>query len=44
LSQAIKKFLKSGGMIHKLPDQKTATPRVVGMKWNSSEVGGEVVN
>ena len=42
LQSAIRKFLDKGGMIHKLPDQKSGTARMVGRKWDSTEVGGEL--
>lgn len=44
LRAAIKKFLLKGGVIDKLPEQKTILARMVGKKWNSSEMGGELYN
>lgn len=38
---AIKKFLQSGGIINKLPDQKTVSARLVGKRWGSTEMGGD---
>ncbi len=41
LKAAIRKFLQSGGIIQKLPDQRPASDRMVGRKWNNSEMAGE---
>lgn len=41
LNAAIQKFLKSGGIISKLPEQKAYGARHVGMKYNNTEMGGE---
>lgn len=38
---AIRKFMESGGIITKLPEQKAAGTRMVGRKWNTSEMAGE---
>jgi hypothetical protein len=46
LQAAIRKFQEQGGIIKKLPDQKTYTHQMVGMKWASLEsfegVKGEI--
>lgn len=41
VSQAIRRFVNKGGMIRKLPADKTGSGRVVGMKHNTSEIGGD---
>ena len=41
LQAAIRKFVASGGMIKKLPDQKTSASQMVGVRWNNYEMGGE---
>jgi len=41
LQAAIVHFLGKGGIIHKLPDQKTAGNHRVGHKYQSTELGGE---
>ena len=41
LQAAIRKFVDAGGMIKKLPDQKTSASQMVGMRWNNYEMGGE---
>ena len=38
LQQAVKKYLKSGGQIQKLPDEKIGSPALVGGKYNNAEV------
>ena len=42
LNSAIRKFLQEGGIIQKLPDQKNVNSQAVGMRWNNSELGGEI--
>ena len=42
LQAAIRKFLNAGGMIRKLPEQKALGSRMVGRKWLSSELEGEL--
>lgn len=41
LNKAIQKFQKAGGIIRKLPDQKTGSNRMVGKKWANTEMGGD---
>lgn len=41
MQAAIRKFLKSGGMIRKLPDQKSVGNRMVGMKRSHAEMEGD---
>ena len=41
LNAAIQKFLKSGGMISKLPEQKAYVQKHVGMKHSTMEIGGD---
>ena len=41
LNAAIQKFLKSGGIISKLPEQKAYAQKHVGMKHNTTEIGGD---
>lgn len=41
LNAAISHFLKNGGMIDKLPDEKTAGRMKVGHKYQATELGGE---
>jgi len=41
LKMAIRKFVKSGGIIRKLPAQKTGTSRMVGKKWGHTEMGSD---
>ena len=38
LQKAIKKYLRGGGRIQKLPDQKTVSPSLVGSRWSNTEV------
>ena len=38
---AIRKFMEEGGIITKLPEEKAAEGRMVGRKWNTSEMAGE---
>ena len=38
LQRAIAKYLKSGGRIEKLPEQKSVSNSLVGRRWNNSEV------
>ncbi len=40
LTRAVSKFIKEGGIIKKLPDQKTLVQNRVGGKWCSTEIGG----
>ena len=42
LQNAFKKFLHSGGVIEKLPDEKTAANQKVGAKWSHTEIGGDI--
>ena len=37
LQAAIRKFQKTGGIIQKLPDQKSYTHQGVGVKWANAE-------
>lgn len=37
LQAAIRRFQENGGIIKKLPDQKSYTHQMVGMKWASLE-------
>jgi hypothetical protein len=41
LQAAMRKFVAAGGMIRKLPDQKSPTSQVVGMRWNNFALVGE---
>jgi hypothetical protein len=41
LQAAVRKFIASGGIIKKLPDEKTASAQVVGVRWSSTEMAGE---
>lgn len=41
LNRAVGKFIKDGGIIEKLPDQKSAGHKKVGGKWANTEMGGE---
>ncbi len=41
LKRAVGKFIRDGGIIEKLPDQKSVTHKQVGSKWASTELGGE---
>ena len=43
LNKAIQKFLDQGGIIEKLPEQKSFESRAVGVKYNAMEIGTEVV-
>jgi len=38
LQRAIQRFLKEGGMIQKLPDQKSVAHSHVGHRWGNSEM------
>jgi len=38
LRQAITRYLKNGGRIVKLPEQKSVTSALVGRRWNSTEI------
>jgi hypothetical protein len=38
LQQAIARYLKGGGRIVKLPEQKTISSAMVGRRWSSTEV------
>ncbi len=39
LQEAIQKYIKKGGLIEQLPEQKTAPRSRVGGKWSNSELG-----
>ncbi len=41
LQKAVSKFIKNGGIIQKLPDQKHVLQKLVGGKWRNTEMGGE---
>ncbi|MCH8075006.1 MAG: hypothetical protein IIC13_01730 [SAR324 cluster bacterium] len=41
LKMAIGKFVKSGGIIRKLPAQKSGKSRLVGKKWGHTEMGSD---
>ena len=41
LKMAIRKFVKSGGIIRKLPAHKSGKSRLVGKKWGHTEMGGD---
>ncbi len=41
LQNAINKFLKSGGVIQKLPDEKSVSGQKVGAKWGHADFGNE---
>ena len=41
LKMAIRKFVKSGGIIRKLPAQKSGKSRMVGKKWGYTEMGND---
>ena len=41
LKRAVQKFIKAGGIIQKLPDQKNVEQKLVGGKWRSTEMGGD---
>ena len=41
LNRAVRKFIDSGGIIKKLPDQKSAQLNRVGGRWCSTEVSGD---
>lgn len=43
LNRAVRKFVRDGGIIQKLPDQKSAGPKQVGGKWANTELGGEII-
>ena len=42
LNRAVRKFVRDGGIIQKLPDQKSAGSKQVGGKWANTELGGEI--
>lgn len=42
LQSAIRRFVEAGGMIRKLPDQKSNGSRMVGRRHNASEMAGEL--
>lgn len=44
LERAIRKFLENGGRIDRLPDQKNIASRMIGGKWNTSELAGDLAN
>ncbi len=39
LQEAIQKYIKKGGLIEKLPEQKTVQASRVGGKWSNTELG-----
>ena len=41
LQAAMRRFVEAGGMIKKLPDQKSIASQAVGVRWNNSDIGGE---
>lgn len=41
LQAAVHKFVDAGGIIKKLPEEKTAPSQMVGKRWNTSEIGSE---
>ncbi len=41
LKRAVTNFIKNGGIIEKLPDQKHVMQKLVGGKWRNTEMGGE---
>ena len=41
IQSAIHKFIESGGIIEKLPEQKTVKYKLVGSRWCTTEIGGE---
>ena len=43
LEKAIRKFIKSGGIIRTLPPEKAVSPSTVGGKWNTSELGSQML-
>lgn len=43
LKRAVKKFTKEGGIIERLPDEKSASHRQVGGKYVITELGGEII-
>ncbi len=43
LEKAIRKFIKSGGIIRTLPPQKAVSPSTVGGKWCTSELGSQMI-
>ena len=40
LNRAVNKFIRDGGIIEKLPDQKSVGHKKVGGKWANTEMGG----
>jgi len=44
LENAIRKFLNSGGIIRKLPAQKSGKSRLVGKKWGNTEMGSDYLS
>ena len=42
LKLAVRNFVKDGGIIQKLPDQKSASHKQVGGKWANTELGGAI--
>ena len=42
LNRAVRKFVRDGGIIEKLPDQKSVGSKQVGGKWANTELGGEI--
>ncbi len=42
LNLAVKKFVKEGGIIKKLPPQRSALQNLVGGKWGNTEIGGKL--
>ncbi len=41
LKKAVSKFIRNGGIIQKLPDQKHVMQKLVGGTWRNTEMGGE---
>lgn len=44
LQQAIAKYLRGGGRIQKLPEQKTGTTTLVGRRWSSTEIEPDLLH
>ena len=43
LNKAIQKFLEHGGIIQKLPEQKTYSSRQVGVKYGAADLSVEAI-
>ena len=43
LQRAVNKFVKQGGIITKLPDQKSVAQNKVGGKYATTEWGGSII-